>query len=517
MLRTAKQFQNSGSSSGAKTQGCDSGPSAGYHPWSRTRGTVLLNTQKLRKTQPAFSNQAALQMLSPSILRLQPKLTINQPGDRYEQEADRVAEDVMRTPDPKGAHSMSTAATGDQLQRKCACSGSGTECEKCKQEEGVLQRTATNGANLHTGAPAVVNDVLRGSGEPLAPETRRFMEPRFGADFSHVLIHRGPRAAESAAAVNALAYTVGNNIVFASGQYKPTSRSGEKLLAHELAHVVQQGPASPGRQTSGDGGGGNSAHITQNSPPAIQRKVAFNVLEWGGETLQKSIVPANSADKNSIALDPPTRHILISGLVEVNGDATDDCANWKFGTTQTAWQDWAVQYYWGRTAKDGHTIVRRKHLSPVRDPAASGNIWYDEKIVESPSSCGDGAGVFHIDAPWEEIPKTVTNDKTKATNYLTGYTRGLHLVTYLTGMDPSGNFLKTPLRFIYWNALHDFVFTPNFADTKAAWVWSGPGVRINIGLKGQGEAGDAPYFTTAGPTFNQQFTDDDNVIHEDYN
>jgi hypothetical protein len=84
-------------------------------------------------------------------------------------------------------------------------------------------------------------------------------------------------------------------------------------------------------------------------------------------------------------------------------------------------------------------------------------------------------------------------------------------------MDPSGNFLKTPLRFIYWNALHDFVFTPNFADTKAAWVWSGPGVRINIGSKGQGETGDAPYFTTAGPTFNQQFTDDDNVIHEDYN
>ena len=95
--------------------------------------------------------------------------------------------------------------------------------------------------------------------------------------------------------------------------------------------------------------------------------------------------------------------------------------------------------------------------------------------------------------------------------------RGLHLVTYLTGMDPSGNFLKTPLRFIYWNALHDFVFTPNFADTKAAWVWSGPGVRINIGSKGQGETGDAPYFTTAGPTFNQQFTDDDSVIHEDYN
>ena len=146
MLRTAKQFQNSGSSSGAKNQGCDSGSaSAGYViPWSRTRGTVLLNTQKLRKTQPAFSNQAALQMLSPSILRLQPKLTINQPGDRYEQEADRVAEDVMRTPDPKGAHSMSTAATGDQSQRKCACSGSRHRVRKVQAGRG---RAAQHGSD----------------------------------------------------------------------------------------------------------------------------------------------------------------------------------------------------------------------------------------------------------------------------------------------------------------------------------------------------------------------------------
>jgi hypothetical protein len=83
--------------------------------------------------------------------------------------------------------------------------------------------------------------VLNSPGQPLNGGTRAFMEPRFGHDFSRVRVHADAKAAESAQAVNALAYTVGTDVVFGNGQYEPATANGQRLLGHELAHVVQQG------------------------------------------------------------------------------------------------------------------------------------------------------------------------------------------------------------------------------------------------------------------------------------
>jgi hypothetical protein len=83
--------------------------------------------------------------------------------------------------------------------------------------------------------------VLALSGQPLDTETRSFMEPRFGRDFSHVRVHSDIRAAESARAVNALAYTIGSHVVFGPGQYAPQTVRGRRLLAHEMVHTLQQG------------------------------------------------------------------------------------------------------------------------------------------------------------------------------------------------------------------------------------------------------------------------------------
>lgn len=131
------------------------------------------------------------------------------------------------------------------LQRKCACGThtvAGGACESCGKEKtsGKLQRTATNSESGNE-VPPIVHDVLRSTGQPLDAETRSFFEPRFEHDFSHVRIHTDARAAESAQAVNALAYTLGRNIVFGAGQYQPESAAGKQLLAHELTHTVQQG------------------------------------------------------------------------------------------------------------------------------------------------------------------------------------------------------------------------------------------------------------------------------------
>lgn len=119
-----------------------------------------------------------------------------------------------------------------------------TEQDKKKKEEGApVQRQAAGGAT-HDAAPSLVNDVLAAPGQPLDAATRGFMEERFGHDFSSVRIHADERAARSARSVDALAYTAGSNIAFAQGHYSPRTPMGRQLLAHELAHVVQQSGAS---------------------------------------------------------------------------------------------------------------------------------------------------------------------------------------------------------------------------------------------------------------------------------
>lgn len=129
------------------------------------------------------------------------------------------------------------------LQRKCGCghdNSGGGECASCrKKQEGALQRFP-----LHepaTGnAPPVVHEVLGSPGQGLDAGTRALMEPHFGHDFSNVRIHTDDKAAASARAVNAQAYTVGRDIVFGAGSYAPGQSGGRQLLAHELTHVMQQ-------------------------------------------------------------------------------------------------------------------------------------------------------------------------------------------------------------------------------------------------------------------------------------
>lgn len=102
-----------------------------------------------------------------------------------------------------------------------------------------MQRVATNPAPVNR-APLIVHDVLRSPGQPLDAAIRASFEPRFGQDFSHVRVHTDAKAAKSAQAVNALAYTVGKDIAFGAGQYVPGTKEGKRLMAHELTHVIQQ-------------------------------------------------------------------------------------------------------------------------------------------------------------------------------------------------------------------------------------------------------------------------------------
>jgi outer membrane protein OmpA-like peptidoglycan-associated protein len=200
--------------------------------------------QRFAAAQRNVGNQAVLRMLSRSKPVLQPKLVVNQPGDQYEQEADSVAEQVMRMPEREVQPLRHDAADVPKLMRKCSCGDSGGasgSCSGCAEKE-ELRRSADASSPVPE-APPIVSDVIRSPGEPLDAAIRSFMEPRFGYDFSRTRVHLGGQAARSASAVNARAYTVGERLVFGEGQYHPRSASGQRLIAHELAHVVQQSHA----------------------------------------------------------------------------------------------------------------------------------------------------------------------------------------------------------------------------------------------------------------------------------
>lgn len=160
--------------------------------------------------QNAAGNQAVGQLLQRS--GLQTKLTINTPGDRYEQEADRIAEQVMAAPAPGRVSSTLPH----------------------------LQRFSNPSVGEQPGVPTSVNQVLTSPGSPLDLSLRQEMEQRFGRDFSQVRVHTDIAANKSAQAVKARAYTVGKDVVFGNGQYAPGTSAGQHLLAHELTHVIQQ-------------------------------------------------------------------------------------------------------------------------------------------------------------------------------------------------------------------------------------------------------------------------------------
>ncbi len=171
----------------------------------------------------------------PAAGAIQTKLAINKPGDEYEQEADRISERVMRMPE-------------SQLQHTYACGG---VCPQCQTEplghghERLHTKRVGSSDLEQTAVPPIVHEVLRSPGQSLDPATRTFMEPRFGHDFSQVRVHTDAKAVESAWSVNALAYTVGRDVVFANGHYSVSSSEGKKLIAHELTHVVQQSNGRP--------------------------------------------------------------------------------------------------------------------------------------------------------------------------------------------------------------------------------------------------------------------------------
>lgn len=220
------------------------------------------------RTAPRFGHDfSRMTIHAPPAGTLQAKLVVGAPDDEYEQEADRVADRVMRMPEGRAQEGPN--------DEPCA------ECRGKTGAQGSKRLQAKHAGAGQTGAaaaPSLVQEVVGSAGKPLDPATRATMEPRFGHDFSGVRIHTGHRAAESAKAVNALAYTVGQDIVFGEGQFAPSSPSGQRLLAHELAHTVQQARGLRRNVLQRYGGCSSAEDTTINGDHARARTMLTNAI-----------------------------------------------------------------------------------------------------------------------------------------------------------------------------------------------------------------------------------------------
>ncbi len=174
----------------------------------------------------------------------QAKLTIGQPNDKYEQEADRVADQVMRMPDPKLQRQPENEEEEETLQTNPLVDNITPVIQRQEEppeedEEAQAKEDGGSATSVSTSVESGIN-TIRSGGSALSESTRSFFEPRFGRDFGGVRIHTDSNANHLALSVNSKAFTVGQNVVFGTGQYSPGSRTGRSLLAHELTHVIQQ-------------------------------------------------------------------------------------------------------------------------------------------------------------------------------------------------------------------------------------------------------------------------------------
>ena len=196
----------------------------------------IANAEHLQQTA---GNQVVQRLLRSQAI--QAKLAVSNPGDASECEADRVAGEVLRMPDPQPGPTAQRSPL--DIQRKC------TKCEEKLREQPVsdpkekivhAKWADTSGSSGVSGGLESYLNTARGGGQPLAARERAYFEPRFGREFGNVRVHTNSGAAHAADQIRARAFTSGDDIVFGARHYAPESNEGRKLLAHELSHVVQQ-------------------------------------------------------------------------------------------------------------------------------------------------------------------------------------------------------------------------------------------------------------------------------------
>lgn len=255
---------------------------------------------------------------------IQAKLSIGQPNDKYEQEADRVAEQVMRMPDP-GA--VQTQTSPPNIQRFCSQCTDGLQRQQEDEEEDDLIQAKTAAGQAPQLSDGVASQIqrLKGGGQALDASTRAFMEPRFGRDFGAVRVHVDGRAASLARKISAKAFTLGSDIVFGAGQYSSGASESRCLLAHELTHVIQQRVGGGARQViykkEANNAGSSSHNAFKSAKVKSSKQVQYLGQEKTAELMDKALAQSTILGPY---LKKKMKNISIAGnkfkIAETNAD-----------------------------------------------------------------------------------------------------------------------------------------------------------------------------------------------------
>jgi len=346
-------------------------------------------------------------------------LRVSRPGDACEMEADRLADHVMLARKAKGPQEESRMPAGEEAEDAPEVVSEDSDAE---DEEIPVQRKAAGGAaaNAQPASSHAVRDALQSGGTPLDTGTRSFMESRLAFDFSRVRIHSGERAASSARKLDAHAYTVGSDIVFGSGQYRPDTEQGQRVLAHELAHVMQQSKRGVmlNRLTTSVVGGAKATHMK------------FDPCDWGITDTETVDVTAKATKSGADWIAEPTdlvghysmRTRLIPGQKEVTGPA---------GNTTSANHCTQVQElaalgkcpggaWYMKSAVKAHEKVHEKRLAPGLKKAAP-KITTDFAKIKVADAAGktDATALAELQA----LPAWATNVKKARTRWDAEYVK----------------------------------------------------------------------------------------------
>lgn len=263
---------------------------------------------------------------------IQPKLAVNAAGDIYEQEAERVSEQVMRMPESHPPHA-------------CACGGI---CPCCRA---ASSQPASMLDSEHIAATPHVHESLGPAGHPLDEATRQFFEPRFGHDFSNVRVHVGSVAEQAANGLRARAYTAGQNIVFGAGQFAPKTQEGRRLMAHELTHVVQQS-------------------VLHSSAPGLAHYIQRSPLPAGEGATQDDACSGYERDPESLSVET-AKHFLDE--VEPGGSRLVKTTNCKANENNPDRIECDVTFEGGQVIQV--SIEAKLHNVEGQRPTANGRQW----------------------------------------------------------------------------------------------------------------------------------------------
>jgi len=289
---------------------------------------------------------------------VQTKLTVNRAGDKFEQEADHMADKVMRMP-ASGAMEKNKSIQPEPEKKKIQRKETGETT--AKEEQTAQQSESKNTSQSHTDPETTIRNKTS-AGQPLPKDVRNFMEPRFGSDFSNVRIHHDTEAAQLNSQLNAKAFTHQNQIFFGAGQYRPELADGKHLLAHELTHVVQQGAArnlNPGSEKPGQTAGeSEQVKPVQSEGPAIQRGI-LDTLKEGAKAVVGAIDSVISTIGRAIGMGVSAATSWIQGIAGQIGAGISSAWNWINGLASRIGQNVTNTWNWiqGLASRIGQNVT----------------------------------------------------------------------------------------------------------------------------------------------------------------